>query len=127
MSDNGSKFTSKEFKDFFESYPIDHVTTAPFHPRFNGQVERFVDTLKRVSKKVRATPTEKALQQFLQEYRITPNNKIRFVYDKMLPKQTKPGRTNIVPTKRYNPGEKVFLKTIDLSGRRVRSREELGI
>ena len=76
-------------------------------------------------KKVRATPTEKALQQFLQVYRITPNNKtpvsqspaevmfariIRSVYNKLLPKQTKHGRINIVPTKRYNPGEKVSFR-----------------
>ena len=37
-------------------------------------------------------------------------HRIRSVYDKLLPKQTKPGRTNIVPTKRYNPGEKVFFR-----------------
>ena len=34
--------------------------------------------------------------------------RIQSVNDKLLPKQTKLGRTNIVPTKRYNPGEKVF-------------------
>ena len=113
--------------------------------RSNRQAERFVDTLKRAWKNVRATSTKKALQQFLQVYRFTPNNKtpasqspaevmfacrIRSVYDKLLPKQTKPGRTNIVPTKHYNPGEKVFIRIFKdnkFFGRRVRSREELGI
>ena len=98
-------FTSREFKAFGESYHIDHVTTAPFHPLSNGQAEQFVDTLKRALKNVRATTTGKALQQFLQVYRISPNNKtpasqslvevmfarrIRCAYDKSLPKQTKP-------------------------------------
>ena len=56
---------------------------------------------------------------------ITPNNKtpasqwlaevlfarrIRSVYDKLLPKQTKPGRTSIVTTKRYKHGEKGFFR-----------------
>ena len=122
VSDNGSQF--REFKDIYE-YQIDHVTTPPpLHPRSKGQAERFVDTLKRALKKVRATPTEKVLQRFLQVYRITPNNKtpalqspadiilarrIQSVYDIFLPKQTKLGKTNTVPTKRYNPGERLFL------------------
>ena len=74
-SENGSQFILRELKDFCESYQIDHITTTPFHLRSNGQAEQFVDTLKRALKKVRATLTEKALQQFLQEYRITLNNK----------------------------------------------------
>ena len=36
--------------------------------------------------------------------------RIRSLYDKLPPKQTKPGRSNTVPTKRYNPGEKVFFR-----------------
>ena len=125
LSDNGNQFTSREFKDFCESYQVDHVTTALFHRQSNGQAERFVDILKRALKKVRATLTEKALQQFLQVNRITPNNKtptsqspakvmfacrIWSMYDKLLPKQTKSGRTNIVSTKCYNPREKVFFR-----------------
>ena len=34
----------------------------------------------------------------------------RSVYDKLLPKQTKPGRTYIVTRKRYNPGDKFFFR-----------------
>ena len=82
-----------------------------------------MDTLKRALKKVRVTPTEKALQQFLQVYRITLKNRtpasqsssevmfacrIWSVYDRLLPKQMKPGRTTIIPTKCYNPGEVFF-------------------
>ena len=74
--DNESQFISREFKDFCESYQIDHITTALFHLRSNGQAKQFLDTLKRALKKVRATPTEKGLQQFLQVYRITLNNKM---------------------------------------------------
>ena len=109
ISDNGSQFTPGKFRNFCETYQIEHITIPPYHLRPNGQAERYVDTLKRALKKTKA---EKALQQFHQVYRITPNKKtpasqssaetmfarqIRSVYDKLLSKQTKSGRTCIVP------------------------------
>ena len=120
VSDNGSQFMSGEFRDFCETYQIEHITISPYHPRSNEQAERFVDTLKRALQKARATPIEKALQQFLQIYRITSNNKtpasqfsakvmfahwIWSIYNKVLPKQMKLGRTCIVLPKRYNSRE----------------------
>ena len=73
VSDNGRQFTSAEFKQFCEIFLIKHITTPRYHLRSNGQAERFVDTLKRALKKASGIPTDKALQQFLQVYRITPN------------------------------------------------------
>ena len=125
VSDNGTQFTSSDFKEFCDTFQIKHITTPPNHPRSNGLAERFVDTLKRALKKASGTHSEKALQQFLQVYRITPNpntpdttspaetmfaRKIRPVFEKLLPKQASLGRTTTVPTKRYNPGDKVFFK-----------------
>ena len=74
ISDNGSQFTSVKFKEFCKIFWIKHITTPQYHPRPNGQDERFVDTLKRALKKASGTPTDKAQQQFLQVYRITPNH-----------------------------------------------------
>ena len=86
--------------------------------------ERFVDTLKRALKKAKGTPTDKALQQCLQVYRITPNantpaelpsaqimfaRKVRSVFGKLLPRQIKPSR-NQTASKRYVPGEKNYFK-----------------
>ena len=59
--DNGSQFTSGEFRDFCETYQIKYITIPLYHLKSNRQAERFVDTLKRVLKKTRATPTERAL------------------------------------------------------------------
>ena len=102
VSDNGSQFTSVEFEEFCEIFQTKHITTPQYHPKSNSQAERFVDTLNRTLKKASGTPTDKALQQFLQVYRITPNpntplavspaetmfvRKIRSVFDKLLPKQ----------------------------------------
>ncbi|KAK0070303.1 hypothetical protein Bpfe_000286 [Biomphalaria pfeifferi] len=45
-SDNGSTFTSNEFKDFTKRNGIKLITTAPFHPATNGLAERFVKSFK---------------------------------------------------------------------------------
>lgn len=125
VSDNGTQFTSEEFKEFCELYQINHITTPPYHPRSNGLAERFVDTLKRALKKASGVPTEKALQQFLQVYRITPNQrtqsnmapaelmfarKVKSVFDKLLPGRNRIKNTMYTARKRYTPGEKVFFK-----------------
>ena len=125
VSDNGIQFTSVVFKEFSEIFQIRHITTPQYHVRSNGQAERFVDTLKRALKKASDTPTDKALQQFLQVYRITPNTntplafspaemmlarKIRSVFNKLLPKQNKLRKTTLAPKRRFNPGEKNYFK-----------------
>ncbi|XP_062703115.1 uncharacterized protein K02A2.6-like [Aedes albopictus] len=75
VSDNGTQFTSAEFAEFCNTNGIQHITTAPFHPQSNGQVERFVDTFKRATKKIREGKgsMQEALDLFLLTYRSTPN------------------------------------------------------
>ena len=73
VTDNGTQFTSNEFKQFCDTYQVKLITTPQSHPRSNGLAERFVDTLKRVLKNAQGTPIDRALQQLLQVYRITPN------------------------------------------------------
>ena len=123
VSDNGSQFTL--VKEFCEIFQIKHITTPQYHPTSNGQAERFGDALKRALKKASGTPTDKALQQFLQIYRITSNpntpmavspgepmfaRKIISVFNKLLPKQNKLRKTSLAPKKRFNPEEKNYFK-----------------
>ena len=130
VSDNGSQFTSVEFKEFCEISQIKHITTPQYHPRSNGQAECFVDTLKRAIKKASGTPTDKALQQFLQVYRITHNpntpqavspaetmfaRKIRSVFDQLLPKQNKLRKTTLAPKKSSTREKKFTLKNIKIT------------
>ena len=122
VSDNGSQFTSVKFKEFCEIFQIKHITTPQYHPRSNGQTVRFVDTLKLALKKALGTSTEKALQQFMQVNRITPNPNTPLavspddvcqkdkIFDKLLPKQNKLRKTTLAPEKRFNPGEKNYFK-----------------
>ena len=129
VSDNGSQFTWVEFKEFCEIFQIKHITTPQYHPKSNCQAERFVHTLMRALKKASATPMDKALQQFLLVYRITPNpntllavspaktmfaRKIRSVFDKLLPKQNKLRKTTLALKKRFNLGEKIYFRNIKI-------------
>ena len=115
VMDNLSQFSFNEFKQFCDTYQVKNIPTPQYHPRSNRQVERFLDTLKRALKKVQDTSTDRALQMFLQVYRIMPNpytpmgrspaetmftRKIRSVFDKLIPRQARFKKTIILPKKK---------------------------
>ncbi|VUZ38694.1 unnamed protein product [Hymenolepis diminuta] len=105
ISDNGTQFTSVDFKEFCEQRSIEHIRISPYHPQLNGQAERFVDTLKRCLQKAKGERTmDEVLQNFLLGYRSTPHpaigekspakvlmgRKLRRVHEAMLPKKAQP-------------------------------------
>ena len=49
-SDNGPQFTSQLFADFAKTYGFRSVTSSPLYAQSNGQVERTVQTVKRLLK-----------------------------------------------------------------------------
>lgn len=76
VSDNGTAFTSTEFKTFLQQNGIRHTTSAPYHPATNGLAERAVQTLKQFLKKSTRGLLENNISKFLFRYRITPHSTI---------------------------------------------------
>ena len=72
VSDNGSAFTSSEFKEFVNRNGIRHTTSAPYHPASNSLAERAVQTFKSALIKS-GGDVETSLACFLFTYRLTPH------------------------------------------------------
>ena len=47
LSDNGSGYISRLFREYLRLVGIRHILAAPFHPQTNGKLERYHQTLKR--------------------------------------------------------------------------------
>ena len=74
VSDNGTAFTSEEFREFMERNSIRHIRTAPYHPSSNGQVERAVQSFKEGMMRNLSGSLETRLSRFLFHYRSTPHS-----------------------------------------------------
>ena len=74
-SDNGPPFNGEEFAKFACVLGFKHRKVTSFWPRANGEVERFVKTLKKCIKaaKVEGRNWRKELQAILRNYRTTPH------------------------------------------------------
>ncbi len=73
VSDNGTCFTSTEFKDFLRKNGIRHVTSAPYHAASNGLAERGVQTFKRMMKKCPEGTLTAKVARVLFSYRVPPH------------------------------------------------------
>ena len=128
VTDNGTQFTSFEFADFCRVNGIQHIRTPPYHPQSNGQVERFVDTLKRALLKAQGEGNnEEILNAFLKTYRCTPHmilenkspaevmfgRKIRTSWDLIKPckKNTQPtSHTQVQRIRKFEVGDLVYAR-----------------
>lgn len=77
-SDNGPPFNSKEFNEFAEQEGFQHHRVTPLHPRANGEVERFMQTLNKTEQNASLQGKNRlerrnAVQDMLTAYRSTPH------------------------------------------------------
>lgn len=74
-SDNGPPFNGKDFAYFAEVMGFKHRKVTPYWPQANGEIERFVKTLKKSVQvaKLETKNWRKELQHFLGAYRTTPH------------------------------------------------------
>ncbi len=128
VSDNGRQFISNEFESFLKANHVCHVLSSVYHPRSNGEAERFVRTFKDAMKSSDA-PVDLRLQRFLVAYRNTPHSttgsspaellqgrKLRTTLDLIRPDVATATRTHQAnQEKGYNKREKAREFTINSS------------
>ncbi|XP_036335034.1 uncharacterized protein K02A2.6-like [Rhagoletis pomonella] len=124
VSDNGTAFTSDEFKTFMQDNLIRHIRCAPFHPSSNGQAERMVQTTKDFLKK---TPEwqdiDLRLSRFLFNQHITPHTstgrspaelmfkrQLKTFFDKIHPHELPTAKHEIGREKSFNDGYPVWVR-----------------
>ena len=100
-TDNGTQYSSEEFKDFCESYGISHKTSSPHTPHSNGEAERAVQTVKRLWCK--APDRHLALM----DYRTTPLEQVGLSPAQLLmgrrPRNKLPTARILLAPKAYDP------------------------
>ena len=74
VTDNGSCFTSTEFKNFTTANGIKHIFTAPYHASSNGLAERAVQSFKQSMRKQTGGTVQMKVSRFLFQYRTTPHS-----------------------------------------------------
>ena len=84
VSDNGPQFTSEAYQKFCINNGIRLTLTAPYHPRSNGEAERFVQTFKNAIRRAKTVGIQKAFCQFLLKYCTTPHPSTRETPSKLM-------------------------------------------
>ena len=70
ISNNGPRFTRREFSQFATQWEFQHVTSSPYHPKSNGKAESAVKVVKNLFKKAQRDNKDPWLS--LLDYRNTP-------------------------------------------------------
>ena len=69
ISDNGPCYSAEAFTKLMKDYSVNHITSSPAYPQFNGLVEKYVQIMKNLFYKVQEEGTD--LYKSLMIYRNT--------------------------------------------------------
>ena len=115
LSDNGSGYVSRGFRDYLRLVGIKHIRAAPSHPQTNGKLERYHQTIKRDVKQVpyeMASDLEAALAAFVAYYNyrryhkalgnVTPADVLHGRRERILQRRKEVQAHTIEQRRRYN-------------------------
>jgi transposase InsO family protein len=68
ISDNGSQFIAKDFKEFIRLTGLSHVRTSPYYPQSNGKLERYHRTIKSDAIRPKSLETLEEAEQQVDRY-----------------------------------------------------------
>lgn len=108
FTDNGSQFTSNDFKIFENDWDFAHDSSSPEYPKSNGFVERHIQTVKRSLKKAKETMQDPYLVILM--LNTTPDKDGQSPASKMFGRHPRTLLPSIVKPKSNNPSGKLKAK-----------------
>ncbi len=121
LSDNGSGYVSRGFRNYLHLVGIKHILAAPFHPQTNGKLERYHQTIKRDVKQVpyeMPSDLEAAIAAFVAYYNYSRYHK---ALGNVTPVDVLKGRRELILLRR----KEVWAKTIERRRRHNRALRKL--
>ena len=123
LSDNGSGYVSRAFRDYLHLVGIRHILASPFHPQTNGKLERYHRTLKDDVNQVPYEVVghlEGAIRGFVEFYNyrryhkalkdVTPADVLKGRRDAILARRKEVQRETFERRRRYNQAVRETLK-----------------
>ena len=68
ITDNGSQFISKEFKEFIKTAELTHIRTSVRYPESNGKIERFHRTISEECLRIKHPVTIEDYRIYIEDY-----------------------------------------------------------
>jgi len=115
LSDNGSGYVSRAFRDYLSLVGIRHIRAAPYHPQTNGKLERYHQSIKQEVNQVpyeAPSDLEEAISGFVDYYNnrryhkalgnVTPDDVLHERREEILITRREVKAQTLAQRKRYN-------------------------